>query len=170
MPVEQLPPRVASACDNGPIGLRRNIIERQRWNSAQHGVEPRPTKRRVRRFPIDTALQLHACDNRHEYSALECSHLLRDRGSPSRKWIATLVSSRNVTVRGLCVREALRRRAPRWRAALATPPNVQSSRGWRSRRGKQSAHLRTERRRVQGPSRRRPPWAAGWPTALLVTP
>jgi plasmid maintenance system killer protein len=25
-PVEQLPPRVASACDNGPIGLRRKLL------------------------------------------------------------------------------------------------------------------------------------------------
>ena len=50
------------------------------WNSAQHGVEPRPANRRVRRLPIDAALQLHACDNRHEYSALECGYLLRDHG------------------------------------------------------------------------------------------
>jgi hypothetical protein len=69
-------------------------------------------------------------------------------GSPSRKWIATLVSSRNATVRGLRAREALRRRALRWTAALATLPNARSSRGWRSRRGKQSAHLPTELGRV----------------------
>ena len=62
-PVEQFPPRVASACDNGPVDLRRKIIERQRWNSAQHGVEPRPANGRVGRLPIDAALQLHACDN-----------------------------------------------------------------------------------------------------------
>jgi len=59
-PVEQLPPRVASASDNGPIGLRRKIIERQSWNSAQHGVEPRPANRRLRRLPTDAALQLDA--------------------------------------------------------------------------------------------------------------
>ena len=43
------------------------------------GVEPRPANGHVGRLPIDAALQLHACDNRHEHSALECSHLLGDR-------------------------------------------------------------------------------------------
>ena len=39
-PVEQLSPRVAGACDNGPIGLRRKTIERQRLNSAQNVSAP----------------------------------------------------------------------------------------------------------------------------------
>ena len=62
-PVEPHPPRGAGACDNGPIGLCRKIIEGQRRNGAQHGVEPRPTNRCLRRLPIDAALQLDACDN-----------------------------------------------------------------------------------------------------------
>ena len=52
-PVKQLPSRVAGAGDDVSIGLRRQIIERQRWNGAQHGVEPRPANNPVRRLPID---------------------------------------------------------------------------------------------------------------------
>ena len=62
-PVEQFPLRVAGACDNVPVGLCGKIIERQRRNGAQHRVEPCPENRRLRRLPIDAALQLDACDN-----------------------------------------------------------------------------------------------------------
>ena len=62
-PVEQLSSRVANACDNGPIGLRRKIIEFQRWNGAQHCVELRPANGRLRRLPIDAALELDTCGN-----------------------------------------------------------------------------------------------------------
>jgi hypothetical protein len=39
-PVEQLPPRVASAGDNGPIGLRRKIRSRRRRLFAGRGSTP----------------------------------------------------------------------------------------------------------------------------------
>lgn len=72
--------------------------EGQRSDGAQHGVEPRPTNSRPRRLTIDAALELDARHNRDQYGPFCVT-----TGSPSRRWIATSVSSRNATVRGLRV-------------------------------------------------------------------
>src|SRR3990170_7366309 len=76
------------------------------------------------RLPIDAALQLHACDNRHEDSALECGYLLHGRG------VAIAQMDRDIGVE----QERHRQRAPRSGSSSSSRSSMNGGTGRVSKR------------------------------------
>ncbi len=91
-PVEQLAPGIARGLDNGPIGVGRRIVERQCRQDFQDGVQPWPPQVRLGRIAIDAAFQFDAADDGQKDGAGRSTTLPIMVLSPSRIWMATLVS------------------------------------------------------------------------------